>query len=314
MLDFWQRRSIGRNVAGIALLGTAWFVVANLLWLIATAFGLFDAFAKEVTWVALGLTTLMVARLFDGMPASFTGLDLRWGPRELLSGGMLGGMMAAGAWGIVALWGYAEGTPPTIEWGTQGLGVWLLVLAIDAAGEELLFRGYIFGRVVEIIGPVAATICSSLLFAVAHASNPSVSTIGLVNIFLGGTFFSLCYLRTGSLWVAIGAHAAWNIVLAKVLGVPVSGMEFGGSILRTPASGPEWLSGGMFGPEGGMTATLVLILGGVVLLTSSRFTPSPYAYASLFHAIAKRQRANPHTERVSESVSPTTRGPGAIRL
>lgn len=304
MFDYWQKRSIGRNLGGIVLLAASWFVAGNLLWMIAGAVGLGGEYAREVTWAALILVTVLTVRFFDRMPAAFVGLDRRaWG-REILSGSLLGSGMALLSWSIVAAIALVDGDGPVFEGGFQKEAlVWFAILLIDAAGEEFLFRGYVFGRVVEMIGPVAAAILSSLGFALAHISNPSVSTIGLINIFLGGLFFSLCYLRSGSLWTVIGAHAFWNIVLAKIAGLPVSGIEFGSSVLRTPAPGPEWLTGGSFGPEGGIAASISLVLGGLYLATSSRFQPSPYAYATLFRAFVRDQQANQTAGGMSESQS-----------
>lgn len=307
MFDYWRKRSIGRNLAGIVLLVASWLVGGNLLWMIAAALGFGDEYAREVTWLALMMVTVLIVRFFDRMPAAFVGLDGRaWG-REAISGGLLGGGMALLSWGFVAVIAMARGSGPVFEGGGHtGALVWFAILLIDAAGEEFLFRGYLFGRVVEMIGPVGATILSSLGFALAHVNNPSVSSIGLINIFLGGLFFSLCYLRSGSLWVAIGAHAFWNIVLAKVVGLPVSGVDFGSSLLRTPTSGPDWLTGGGFGPEGGIAASISLILGGLYLATSSRFQPSPYAYATLFRAFIRARQANPTERGMSESLSSDT--------
>lgn len=308
MFDYWRKRSIGRNLAGILLLVATWFLMGNLLWLLAAAAGIGGEYSREVTWVALAVSTILLVHFFDRMPAAFVGLDLRaWG-RELLSGSLLGSGMSLLSWGfVVAVVVGVGGGAPVVEGGLHaGTAVWLVVLLIDAAGEELLFRGYLFGRLVEILGPIAAAILSSLGFALAHIYNPSVTTIGLLNIFLGGLFFSLCYLRSGSLWVAIGAHALWNIVLAKVVGLPVSGVDFGSSILRTPATGPEWLTGGSFGPEGGIAATISLIVGGLYLATSSRFQPSPYAYARLFRAFVRAQKANPTDGELSQPLSSDT--------
>jgi hypothetical protein len=101
----------------------------------------------------------------------------------------------------------------------------------------------------------------------------------------------LGYIRTGSLWFPIGAHVAWNVLLAKVAGLPVSGIDFGGSLLGTTVQGPEFLSGGAFGPEGGMLGVAALLVGGLLLARLPAITYSPYVSAGLFRAFLARDAA-----------------------
>src|SRR5690606_41214983 len=71
----------------------------------------------------------------------------------------------------------------------------LLALALPAAAEEALFRGYAFQVLVEAVGPVVATATFSAAFALAHAGNPGANVFALVNIFLAGVLLSAAYLR-----------------------------------------------------------------------------------------------------------------------
>jgi uncharacterized protein len=98
----------------------------------------------------------------------------------------------------------------------------LIFLALPAAAEEALFRGYPFQKLVEGFGAPAATIAASLVFAIAHARNPAVNGFALFNIFLAGVVLSLAYLRTKSLWFATGVHLGWNWAMAGLLDLPVS--------------------------------------------------------------------------------------------
>ncbi len=137
----------------------------------------------------------------------------------------------------------------------------LLILAVPAAAEEALFRGYPFQKLVAIMGPIAATLLASAGFAFVHRHNPGVNAFALTNIFLAGVLLSMAYLRTRSLWLPIALHTAWNWMIAGPLDLQVSGLELFDAPLYEPRSlGPEWVSGGSFGPEAGISGLIALLL------------------------------------------------------
>ena len=241
---------------------------------------------RLVSSIALLLAILSVTTWYDRMPLAWAGLGLhRWLPRELLTGLGVGIGMTLIAWLPLAwLGGVAPGDLASLR-----LPFWGMYFVAGAFFEELLFRGYLFQRAVEIVGPVPATILGSALFAVAHLYNPGINAFAVINIFLAGVFFSLCYLRTGSLWLPVAAHIAWNFLLAKVFGLPVSGLDFGAAFLQTAITGPEVITGGLFGPEGGVAAALALAVGGYVVARTSIVQYSPYVYAGVFKVIFQKQ-------------------------
>jgi CAAX protease family protein len=136
----------------------------------------------------------------------------------------------------------------------------LLIFAIAAAAEELLMRGYPFQRLLDRYGSVPALIATSIVFSVIHLANPFVSAASLANIFLAGMLLGSAYLATGSLWFPIGIHFGWNFIQGSVFGFPVSGIIHG-SVFVTLPNGPDYLTGASFGPEGGLAATFVLLVG-----------------------------------------------------
>lgn len=137
----------------------------------------------------------------------------------------------------------------------------LLVLAIPAAAEEALFRGYPFQKLVEAVGPVIATVLASAGFAIAHRHNPGVNAFALINIFVAGVMLSLAFLKTRSLWFATAVHLGWNWQMAGPLDLPVSGLELFDAPLYEPVRlGTPWITGGSFGPEGGIAGLLALLL------------------------------------------------------
>ncbi len=85
----------------------------------------------------------------------------------------------------------------------------------------------------------------------------------------------MIYLKTGSLWWATGAHAGWNFATGFAADLPVSGTRVVNAPLVEPAqSGAPWMTGGAFGLEGGVAATMALALGTGVLLKSRFPRPS----------------------------------------
>jgi len=138
----------------------------------------------------------------------------------------------------------------------------LAFFAVAAAAEEAAFRGYAFQALVQGIGAWPAALAASALFALAHASNPSVTPVALANIFLAGVMLAAAYLRTRSLWFATAVHLGWNWTMQSLLGFPVSGLnEWDTPLYDVRETGPDLLTGGPFGPEAGLAATLALAAG-----------------------------------------------------
>jgi membrane protease YdiL (CAAX protease family) len=137
----------------------------------------------------------------------------------------------------------------------------LVTIFIPAAvHEELLFRGYGFQKLHR-WSRTFALVFVALVFAWLHAGNESVTTLGLLNIFLGGILLGVAYERYGRLWFPIGLHLAWNLMSGPILGHEVSGFEAMQSIFIEAGEGSQLLTGGEFGVEGSIWMTLVELCG-----------------------------------------------------
>lgn len=140
-----------------------------------------------------------------------------------------------------------------------------------SAFEELIVRGYLLTNIAEGLAEfwrfgtraaiTIATLVTAAIFGVLHASNPSATPLSVVNITLFGILLGLGYVFTDRLGVPIGMHLTWNTTVGAVYGFPVSGISVGVSVLATKPTGPELVTGGDFGPEGGLVALLALVLG-----------------------------------------------------
>lgn len=154
-----------------------------------------------------------------------------------------------------------------------GAALWnLVVLLPAAAGEELVFRGYPFQRLIEACGAWPATFLCAALFGVLHLRNPSPTALSTLNTSLMGVVLALAYFKSRGLWLPIGLHFAWNYALGFLYSLPVSGLRLEGSLWQVEVAGPRWLTGGAYGPEGSLVST-VIALTAIVGFARSDFPP-----------------------------------------
>jgi hypothetical protein len=83
---------------------------------------------------------------------------------------------------------------------------------------------------------------------------------------VAGIFLGAVVYRTRSLWTATMAHFAWNLTLAVFLHAAVSGQEMPAGDYRVIDSGPDWATGGAWGPEGGAAAVVGMLTALALLL------------------------------------------------
>lgn len=141
----------------------------------------------------------------------------------------------------------------------------LLTLAPAGLGEELMLRGLAFHAFKRRFGDWPAVLVSGSLFGVLHLTNPEGTWISSAVIALVGIWFSLLTVRSGSLWMAMGVHVAWNFGEGFVFGHPVSGHQPASPLFAATWPAPGFWSGGDFGPEAAGFTAIVLVI--AVLLT-----------------------------------------------
>jgi membrane protease YdiL (CAAX protease family) len=141
-----------------------------------------------------------------------------------------------------------------LKYGVFWAGMFLLV----GFFEEFLLRGYSQFTLTRAIGfwPSAAVL--SCVFGLIHLQNAGEQWPGVLAAAVIGFFFCLTLRRTGSLWFAVGFHAAWDWGETFFYSVPDSGTIFPGHLLKSSFHGPRWLTGGMVGPEGSLLCFLVI--------------------------------------------------------
>jgi membrane protease YdiL (CAAX protease family) len=210
-------------------------------------------------------------KYFDGVPARALGWARHGGwLRDLLVGSAVGFASLLLAAGIAtALGGFRFRVAPEgfgVAFAKTFFGAAALYVML-AAAEEVAFRGYLLQTLMRSHPILFAAVPGSLLFAAVHLTNPNVPrdarlAFMIGNTALAGVWLAVAYWRTRSLWLPLGVHWAWNWALGSVVGLPVSGIT---SLIRAPLvratdAGPEWLTGGSYGIEGGAACTAALLI------------------------------------------------------
>ncbi|MEX0908301.1 MAG: type II CAAX endopeptidase family protein [Gemmatimonadaceae bacterium] len=192
-------------------------------------------------------------------------------PSKLVSGLALGALVVAlPAGALLAANQLSVVDAPDGAWWNAAL-LAATVLLPSAFAEELFARGYIFALLRETAGWKPALAITSIGFGLIHLANPGANWQSLSVVVLAGFFLGAVVLVTGSLYAATLAHFAWNWFIAAVLHMPVSGVPVVGSPdYRVVETGPDWLTGGSWGPEGGLAAGLGLSIGLIYLSWSAR--------------------------------------------
>jgi hypothetical protein len=150
----------------------------------------------------------------------------------------------------------------------QTLVVSALLFLGAAVAEEILFRGYPLQTLTRARLAWLGVLLTSVPFAVVHLRNPNaVPGFTFVNTALAGVWLAVAYLQTRSLWLPIGLHWAWNWTQASLLGLPVSGIQriAPAPLLHGMNAGPDWLTGGSYGIEGGAACTVALVISTLVI-------------------------------------------------
>lgn len=185
-------------------------------------------------------------------------LDRRWA-REFAWGCALGfGALLLAAGLIAAIGGVRFELEPARSVGNLLSGLYLFVSV--AVLEELLFRGFLFQRMVAGLGVWPTQFALAALFALAHWGNPGMEGAtkvwASIDIALAAVMLGVAYLRTRSLALPIGLHLGWNWSQGHLLGFGVSGVDLTGWLHPVFQGRPTWLTGGEFGPEASVFGVL----------------------------------------------------------
>jgi uncharacterized protein len=176
-------------------------------------------------------------------------------------GGAALGAAAVGVPSLVLLaigWLRLEPMPAGNVWGAAVMTLAFLLPA--ALWEELAVRGYLLALLRERFGARIAIVATSGLFGVMHLENAGATLQSIAVVTLAGIFLGSIVVAMGSLYAAWSAHVAWNFVMAGLMHTSVSGIGMGTPNYRTIDAGPDWATGGAWGPEAGLFAAAGMLL------------------------------------------------------
>jgi membrane protease YdiL (CAAX protease family) len=244
--------------------------------------------------LAISVITVVIFRIFvDRKSLLSLGWDLEGFGAEALTGLLMGPALLGISALLVYLSGHLEWTD--IVWDGNQLFISFGLMVLIAFSEELVFRGYILGNLLDTFAqqnqrsarpsstaasfagpsfpaPVAmgqvmpgyttatqkwiALAISAVLFACFHVTNPGLHTLAFANLVLAGMLLGINYIYTRNLWFSFLFHISWNFFQGPVLGFRVSGLNLPSLLLAEPR-GDLFITGGDFGLEGSMWNTLV---------------------------------------------------------
>ncbi len=144
----------------------------------------------------------------------------------------------------------------------------LFSVFIQSTSEELWCRGFLYERLHERYPLWVAVLANGVLFAALHVFNDGVTVLSIICIAVCGVSYSLLRWYSGSVWIVMGVHTAWNFVQAFLFGLPNSGLVSEVSLFHLDAStgNSNLIYDYAFGVEGGLPALLFELIPGVIVV------------------------------------------------
>jgi membrane protease YdiL (CAAX protease family) len=188
-------------------------------------------------------------------------------PQHLAAGALLGAGLAA----AVTLIQYLTHVLTVIE--TRPFLPLLPTLwniFVDAIIAETLIVGVVFRIIQDWLGSYLALVVLFATFFILHITAPGATPISAACVSMHTFLCCTAFIYTGSLWLPIAIHFAWDFSFAALYGAPINSYTMDDSLLNTNTNGPDLISGGYFGPQGSIQAGLLCLFTGALLLQISR--------------------------------------------
>src|SRR5262249_6291279 len=125
--------------------------------------------------------------------------------------------------------------------------LWLVAMLFVGLMEEYLFRGYALQSLWRGVGFWPAAVITTALVAGDHLEKPHENSIDIGMIFAIAIVLCISVRLTGSLWWAVGWHAAFDFGQLFIIGTPNGGRVPRDRLLDVTFPGAAWITGGELG-------------------------------------------------------------------
>ena len=212
---------------------------------------------KIIEFFALMFCLWLFMKFIDRKPLMSLGLKYEGFQQDFKFGLILGaGLIAIGFFSLFIL-GYVR--VESFSFPFLDIVLYFILFVVVAFHEEIMLRGYILRSLMESMNRYLALAISSLIFMTVHLLNPNISFLGAVNLFLAGIVLGIYYVHKSNLWLPIGMHLTWNFFQGPIFGFEVSGIK-SQSLIKQTVNGSDLITGGKFGFEASLFATVLIVV------------------------------------------------------
>lgn len=275
ILAFWLCYIAGLFIAECAVIGLHFAFGKNML--------VGDVFDPQTItlityygYIIVAAVALLYWKLIEKKPLSEMGLTKHFG--SYFIGALAGVLLLAISVAAIILTGSIEYLG---MFKNADISVILLFIGgfiVQGATEEILCRGIVFHSLKGRTSLGVATTISTILFIIPHLlslfdGGGVYGVLGIVNLFLISTIFSLLTVRFKSIWAACGLHSFWNAFLYSILGLNLSGNdETVTAVFNMRSLGENIWNGGVYGIEASAVTTAVLAAAAVLIMILMSFS------------------------------------------
>ena len=233
-------------------------------------------FCMGIGYIIMIAVYVFIVKVLEKNPLSTIGFRRGHALRKYLAGLLAGFGLISGVWLLLIVTGQARiggflFSADLIPLFIINLFMWFP----QGATEEIMFRGFMLPRIGAGYGLIPAVAVSSLLFCLFHGLNAGFGPLAFINLILISVLYALIAIKTDNIWFLCGAHTMWNLTQGNIYGMEVSGNEGGASLIRTvyTEGHSDLITGGTFGPEGGLAVTVITVIAIVIVLVVFRKKP-----------------------------------------
>lgn len=217
--------------------------------------------------LGLMLPLWLFMRFINRKPIKSLGLTFKGYKKDFKLGLAIGVGLIATGFIILSILGHL--TVSHLSFPLLDLILYFLLFTVVAFHEEIFVRGYLLNNLMASMNKYAALSITSLFFMSLHLLNSNISVLSVINLFLAGIVLGIYYIHKPNLWLPIGMHLTWNYFQGPVFGFEVSGLNTIG-IFNQNLSGHDIITGGEFGFEGSIIATILII--GIIYFLDRKFS------------------------------------------